>query len=100
MRSSKPGDSPSGATRDVYPIRGRASVLSDYFDPIHVELHRLVQQEPGLAFAGPDVLFARMVTPETAPDYASCLRRAAFGVLLVRAIDRAEQASPTTGDAA
>jgi hypothetical protein len=41
-----------------------------------------------------------MVTPETAPDYASCLRRAAFGVLLLRAKDREEMASPTSGDAA
>jgi hypothetical protein len=54
-------------------------------------------QNPGLDGEDPRVLFSRMVTPETLPDYSSCLRRAAFGVLLVRAQHRAELADPSTG---
>lgn len=84
--------------RNEFAARHRFNgVLEPHLTPIRDELHRLVMAEPGLAFAGPDVLFYRMTAPETAPDYASCLRRAALGVLLVRAQERAETADPTSG---
>lgn len=83
-------------SRNEFALR-RVRVLDKYFDVIREETHRLVQAEPALAFAAPDVLFARMTAAETAPDYASCLRRAAYGFLLLRAQDRAEQSSPFTG---
>lgn len=83
-------------SRNEHALR-RVGVLDKYFDAIRDETHRMVQAEPALAFAAPDVLFARMTAAETAPDYGSCLRRAAYGFLLLRAQDRAEQASPFTG---
>lgn len=86
-------------SRNEHALR-RVGVLDKYFDAIRDETHRMVQAEPALAFAPPDVLFARMTIAETAPDYGSCLRRAAHGFLLLRAQDRAERANPFTGDAA
>jgi hypothetical protein len=71
--------------------------MHEHVRRVALEVDRLLEHNPGLAGEDPRVLFARMVTPETAPDYGSCLRRAAFGVLLVRAQDRAETADPTTG---
>lgn len=88
------------ANRNEFAARRRFTgdgVLGPYLDPIRGELHRLVQEEPGLAFAGPDVLFQRLTVPETAPGFASCLKRAALGVLLVRAVDRAEGVRVDTG---
>lgn len=79
--------------------RGRG-VMDEWLDPIRAEVHRLVQAEPALASAGSDVLFARFAVPETAPDFASFVRRAALAVLAVRAKDREETLDPTSGDAA
>jgi hypothetical protein len=99
MRSPKPSDSPSGFNREVYPLRGvRVRVdMHEYVRHVAAEVDRLLAQNPGLDGEDPRALFSRMVTPETLPDYSSCLRRAAFGVLLVRAQHRAELADPSTG---
>jgi hypothetical protein len=51
MRSAKPGDSPSNACREVYPLRGvRVRVdMHEYVRRIAGEVDRLLEQNPGLA---------------------------------------------------
>jgi hypothetical protein len=103
MRSAKQSDSPSGATRDVYPLRPAgitAGEIDRWLEKVGGELRRLVKEQPHLLGQDPRGLLGRIMTPELAPDYESCLRAAAFAVLRVRAQDRAEHASPTSGDAA
>lgn len=74
--------------------------LGTYLMRVNREAQRLLAEHPHLEGESPDVLFSRYITRETAPGYESVLRRAAFAVLHLRAVDRAEQASPFTGDAA
>lgn len=90
-------------TRNEFALRrGRASQgeIERVLDRVHGEVLRLQRDQPHLLTEDPRALFARMVTPELAPDYESLLRRAAFAVLCLHARDRADVASPTTGDAA
>lgn len=61
---------------------------------------QLLAEQPHLATADPRSLFSRMAVPATVIDYESAVTRAAMGLLLACAVDRAEQASPFTGDAA
>lgn len=99
MRSAKQSDSPSGATRDVYPLRGRVHGpdLPDYSFRVLARAKRLLATNPHLAGEDPRVLFSRLVVPVAVVDYEGALTRAAMAVLLVAAVDRAEQADPFTG---
>ena len=61
---------------------------------------RIVELEDRYAGGDPRVLFSRVITPETAPDYASLVNRAAFAVLAAAARDRADALDITSGDEA
>lgn len=105
MRSAKPGDSPSGAVRDVYPLRSARATdtlvqLDEYLNRIRVEVHRLLDEQPHLEGQDTKGLFSRVIVPTSLLTYESALRRAAISVLVLRAVDRSELADPFTGDAA
>lgn len=100
MRAAKQSDSPSGATRDVYPRRDHGPNLEEYGMRVKARARRLLAENPHLLTQDWRGFYSRMVVPATAVDYESALNRAAWGLLLVWSVDRAEMASPFTGDAA
>lgn len=90
-------------TRNEFALRrGRVNQgeIERVLDRVHGEVLRLQRDQPHLLTEDPRALFARMVTPELAPDYESALRRTAFGVLWLHALERAELVDPLSGDAA
>lgn len=74
--------------------------VESYSRLVQEEVLRLLAEYPHLEGEDPRVLFSRYIVAETAPDFASVLRRNAFALLHLRAVDRAERANPFTGDAA
>lgn len=58
---------------------------------------RLTELEPVHAGSDPRLLFSRVVTPETHPDYGSFVNRAVFAILGAAARGAADDVDPTTG---
>lgn len=86
-------------SRNEFELRRRRVVsdLEDYAFRAQAHANALLVEFPHLEGEDPRVLFSRFIVPETAPDYESALRRAAFALLHLRAIDRSEQQDPFTG---
>lgn len=95
-------------SRNEFALRKRAGnvtgstarELDDYLFRVKAHALRLLSEYPHLDTEGPGGLFSRMAGPGDSSSYDSALRRAAFALLFLRAVDRSEQASPFTGNAA
>lgn len=57
----------------------------------------LLEERPGLAVMSPEELMLVMLTRETRVSYASAVERAALGLLLVRAVERRDDADAFSG---
>lgn len=85
--------------RNEFALRRRRPdvFLDSYLERVREEARRLIKEHPHLEGESPDRLFCRYISPETAPSFESVLRRSAFALLHLRAVDRAEMADFSSG---
>jgi hypothetical protein len=88
--------------RNEFALRRRANQgeLERILDRVHGEVMRLQRAYPHLGTEGPGGLSCRMLGPSSDDGFESALRRTAFGVLWLHALERAETVDPTSGTAA
>lgn len=105
MRSAKHGDSPSGYDREIRPRPSRAVSDSQPFRMMSAvnAARQRYWRLPAVAHTDdPRTAYSRIISAtaltEPAIDYDAAVHLAALALNLIAAVDRAQEASPATGE--